>query len=257
MTDTQHKPQDLTLYGIETSIVELLAFRDEIEADPDMTPAEISESLKACDEQIQAVLGRELQKVDGVAHVLMEMEARAEVAKKERDRLNERARTWQKRHDWLEGRVIEALQFRLQATGAKKLEGETSTLSLRKNPPSVEIRQPLLLPDDYTKHTLTVPHKLMESILDALEMYEAEAYKDFIGINSKQEPMKSEILAELKRSEPCDRCDCTGLVTVARELQLPGDKPVEKCTACGGTGKVRGAVPGCELISDCVRLVVE
>lgn len=245
------KPTDLTLFGIQTSIVELLAFRDDVEVDRDMTPAEIAESLKACDEQIQQFLGRELVKVDGVAHVLREMEARAEVAKQERDRLNERARTWQKRHDWLEERVKEALQFRLQATGQKKLEGETSTLSLRKNPPSVDVRQPDLVPMEMRRITITMPENIWNGLVNVAFQWDRKSWQPLSDSTTTKigspEPMKAEILKELKLSDTCPKCNGNGCV---------GDDAAA-CDQCGGTGKIPRGVSGCVLVTDKVRLVLE
>jgi hypothetical protein len=116
--------------------------------------------------------------------------------------------------------VIEALQFRLQATGQKKLDGETSTLKLAKNPASVDVRQPELVPDEFLRRSMTMPESMWKHISDCLDEVGSRRRNDFDAFidASKPEPVKADIAKALK----------------------------------AGAG-----VPGCERITDKVRLVVE
>lgn len=192
MTVTE-KP-NLTLYGIETQLLELLNFRDSVAEDPDMSPSEIEQSLKACDLQIAEYIRAEVKKCDGIARYLREFETRAEALKAEATRCNEMAKAWEKRHDNLEAMVIDIMQVTKQT----RIDGRHSILQLKKNPPSVEVAQPELVPNELMRISVTLPldswHKICETL-------------DVPGIREGHpEPMKTEIAKRLKEGDGVPGC---------------------------------------------------
>ena len=198
---------NLTLYGIETQLLELLNFRDSIATDPDLTPTEQKESLDAIDNSIREYVTAEVKKVDGIAHYLREFDARAGVLKQEAKRCADAAKAWEKRGENLESMVISIMQ----QINATRLDGRTSVLSLRKNPPSVEIVQPELVPAEYQRVTVTMPVSLIKRIEAALMKQEtASLYAELLDAkHGAPEPEKRKIGEELKLGQGVPGCRLT------------------------------------------------
>ena len=195
MTATE-KP-NLTLYGIETQLLELLNFRESIESDPDMTPQEQQESLKACDESIQLYVTAEVKKCDGIANYLREFEARAAAEAEEIERLKLRKQMWERRRQSLSDMVIAIMQ----QTGATRLDGRHNVLNLRKNPPSADVAQPDMVPLNMQRRTVTMTEQIYQTLLNGpmgTLLLTAHA-KD-------AEPMKLEILKRLKEGDGVPGC---------------------------------------------------
>lgn len=216
---------NLSLYKIETELLDLMRFRESVADDPDMTPDEITASLEAIDRQITEYVTREVAKVDGIAAYLRECHARHDVLKAEAQRLQLQADAWAERGERLYAVTLQVMQ----QTGATLLEGANSTFKVRKNPPSVDVAQPELVPPAYQRQTVTLTVALWRRVLSHLFSNPRQplsgGHEDvslFIELNeckiSNPEPMKDAIKAELK----------------------------------AGVG-----VPGCRLVDDKVRLVLE
>lgn len=238
----------LTLYAIETELMELLTFRESLLEDSDVTPAEQQESLKAIDQRIYEYVAAEVKKVDNVAHYLREFEARAAVYANEIERLKRLMAVQEDRRKRLSDMVLSIM---IQ-TNQPKLEGRLSTFKLAKNPPSAEIAQPGLVPDNYQKLTGTMSPDTWNSVKKSVLRNEALAKLAAVLMEckvSEPEPMKAKILEELKQTDSCDNCQARGVFPV------PDGEPI-KCSVCKGTGKLNRAVAGCRLITDRKRLAV-
>lgn len=195
--------KNLTLYNIETGLLELLALREEIAAtDGNCGPV---------NDEIDAYIRKEVQKVDGIAYMLAEFERRSDVAADEAKRQQVRAKLWQARHD----RLKEYVERIMQEVGATRLDGELNTMSLRKCPPSVVVNQPELLPNEYKRITITlnlaqwanlVGCMLSQQAKDAEEISEIRRELDSLSIGEWQ-PDKARISAELKRGEGVPGCE--------------------------------------------------
>jgi Gp157 protein len=211
--------QNLTLYGIETQYLELVAEREAIALDPLMPNEYRDQALAACETAIAEYVKAEMQKCDGIAAYLREFEARAKTYKEESRRCSEMAKYWQGQYDELESRVIGVMQL------VKKnvLMGARSQFKLKGNPPSVDVAQPDMVPKEYMRITVTMPYELWSKILfslpDGPETIQIRAELAAKAKYGEAEPMKSVIAEELK--------------------------------------KEGGAVPGCRLIKDKVRLEVK
>lgn len=196
MTATE-KP-NLTLYGIETQLLELLNFRESIESDPEMTPQEQQESLKACDESIAEYIRAEVKKCDGIARYLREFEDRAAVLKAEAARCTVMAKNWQKRYDDLEAMVIDIMQ----ATEQTRIDGRHSVLKLAKNPPSVDPHiQMDLLPYAFQRRTITITEDVYQTLLNG-----PLGTLLLAGTAKDPEPIKTDILKRLKEGDNIAGC---------------------------------------------------
>lgn len=191
---------NLSLFGIETQLLELLSFREDLLADSGMDPAERTESLQATENRIREYVTAEVKKVDNIARYLREFEARAAIAKQEAAREKAREKMWESRHESLKA-IVESVMIQ---TGQKKLEGQGNTLSLRKCPPSVEIAQPLLVPDEYRKLTLEIPANIWYELLRLAGSFE-DVVAPAIRITDC-EPMKTPIKEALKGGSGVPGC---------------------------------------------------
>jgi Siphovirus Gp157 len=206
----------LSLYRIETELLELMRLREETAQNPDATPQEAAAEMQAIDKQITEYVHREVAKVDGIAAYLRECETRAAVLKAEAKRIAAQADAWTERGEHLEEVTLRVMQM----IGATQLDGTTSTFKVRKNPPSVEVVQPELLPDTHQRVTVTMTGEMYRRIIRCvLEGCYSDLFDDLKGCKTGDfEPLKG---------------------TIARDLKA-------------GIG-----VPGCTLVTDKVRLVVE
>jgi len=127
-----------TLYQIED---DLLAALDTIE----MVGNEGSALKVELEEHIARLIASEITKVDGVARMLVHFEEQAELAAKEIKRLQDRKRAFERSYERLESCAKSAMKV----AGKTKLEGATSTLTLRKSPTSVFVHNFDQLPAEY------------------------------------------------------------------------------------------------------------
>lgn len=110
------------------------------------------EALKAeCEADIYRWIEAETVKVDGIAGYLARCEAEQQFAAAEAKRLADRKRTWERRQERLEQYV----QRVMEASGKSKLDGKHNTLALKKCPPSVEVLDQAIVPQEYIRVTVT------------------------------------------------------------------------------------------------------
>jgi hypothetical protein len=128
----------MTLYQIEDSILFAL---DTIESLPDYESGMRAE----LEERLANLVDAQLKKVDGIAHMLAHFEAQTALAAAEVKRLQARKQAFERATERLEKSVRSAME----SANLRKLEGETSTLSLRTAPPSVFIIDENLVPTSY------------------------------------------------------------------------------------------------------------
>lgn len=133
----------MTLYDIGDHLACLL---DTLEGMTEDTPAELRTELETA---MHTAVAAELKKVDGVCRMLAHFEHQAAFAAAEIKRLQARKGTFERAVERLEGSV----QAAMDALGKKKIEGETYTLRLAKNPASVIIENEADIPVCYKDHT--------------------------------------------------------------------------------------------------------
>jgi hypothetical protein len=144
----------------------LYEIHDHIAALFDTLDGADSPELRAeIESEINRYLEAEIRKVDGVASYLAHCEAQAGFAAQEIKRLQERKALWEQRFE----RVKQAAIAAMEECGAKKLEGRSSTLSLRACPPAVEILDEDLVPAEYktSKTVVSIDKKALKATLEA------------------------------------------------------------------------------------------
>jgi hypothetical protein len=249
----------LTLFDIETDLLNLMLCREAVLDDEQYHGDEASrtEALEMIDCSIKERVSAEIAKVDGIAFYLREFAARAATAKAEKDRLAARQRLWEAREE----RLKEIVKNVMLMTGKDRLEGDSNTLKLVRNPPSVEIAQPELVPAEYRQVKVPMSEAMWNRLVNVLFAHDRELWQMFANRGQPNltdfEPMKTPIKEALKQQIPCGRCDGTSIESVPMELRGPNDSGMKKCTQCNGTGKVNQGVPGCSLVRDKMRLEVE
>lgn len=149
--------RSLTLYEVETELMEALEMSDD--SDPTFP--------QPLDTVIALYLEGAIEKRDRVAGFLKHLETQAEFAAAEIKRLQDRKRKFENAQKRLKDNIAHVMAL----TGQKKLEGKTSTLSLRKNPPRVVIVDEELVPAEFKTRTetWTVDKKRLKAHLEGLD----------------------------------------------------------------------------------------
>ena len=198
--------QNLTLYNLEATLMRLMFEREELATE--------GLSVIEKDIEIREYISKEIRKVDGVAYYLKEFEARAAAAKEEAKRLKARADAWERRHERLEEMVKSVMLM----SGKARLDGDANTLRLQKCPPSVEIAQPELVPEEMQRVTVTMSMRLWLQIQRVMgETADQTAWKKLLSMPTKLEPSKSKIGEALKRGDGVPGCS---LVTDKMSLRV-------------------------------------
>lgn len=120
---------------------------------------ELGDTLEAIEEAFEL-------KVENIAKVMKSVEGEAEIIREEEKRLAERRRALEAQV----GRLKSYVEDNMKSSGIDKVKGRFFSLSLQKNPPSVEILNESLIPTDYIKTVTSVDKKL---ILEAIKAGQA------------------------------------------------------------------------------------
>jgi hypothetical protein len=135
------QPSKLTLWEIETGLLELLEAREE---------AQTPEAIAAVEQALAEYVTREVEKVDNIRGLIRHCEMVATAARQEARDQAERARVWEARRD----RVKQLAQNVMEAHGRKRLEGRTGSLQVTGNggvEPLV-ISDPAQVPEECCKY---------------------------------------------------------------------------------------------------------
>lgn len=150
-------------------------------------------------QDIEDTLRRVKDKRDGVVAFLRHCEVQMRFADEEIARIEKRKAFMARVQDELERRVIQVIeQFAIaDRKGIKRLEGNCSTMRIQKNPDSVLIIDPKLVPPAFKTAVVTMPAYVWEALLECLRL---EDRKEFERLVQKLEykPDKRAIGAELK-----------------------------------------------------------
>jgi len=122
--------------------------------------------------EFQTALTAAVEKRDHVGHFLAHMEQQIDFARFEIERLRQRKATCERALARLENYVIETIE-NLGTDGKgryRKLEGKTTTFSLRACPPSVEVIDESAVPAEHKTLTLKLPAVTWEQLLDGLDV---------------------------------------------------------------------------------------
>jgi hypothetical protein len=127
--------------------------------------------------EFQAALTAAVDKRDRVGQFLAHLEQQIAFARYEIDRLRQRKATCERALARLENYVIGTIEG--LGTDSKgqypRLEGKTTTFSLRACPPSVEVTDESAIPAEYRMLLLKLPAVTWERLLDGLEIEQRSA----------------------------------------------------------------------------------
>lgn len=152
----------LTLYEVEENLACMAETAD-------LVPPEQEREFAAA---FQTMLLAAADKRDHVCHFLAHLEQQCDFADLEITRLRERKTAMHRIHERIEGYVIHVIEGLGTDTKGRyrKLEGNCSTLSIRKCPPSVNVLDETAVPCEYKTTSVTLPSTLWIEILDCLEL---------------------------------------------------------------------------------------
>ena len=127
--------------------------------------------------EFQTALTAAVDKRDRVGQFLAHLEQQIDFAKFEIDRLRQRKATCERALARLEDYVIGTIEnLGTDSKGKyRRLEGKTTTFSLRACPPSVEVTDESAIPAEYKLLILKLPAVVWEQLLDGLEIEQRAA----------------------------------------------------------------------------------
>lgn len=141
----------------------------------------------------------------------------------------------------------------LQSLGKKRLEGSYGKrLRLHPSPVSVEITDPIQVPDQFVMVTLKIPLHFWKMLRNDIR------YIGEITDNGTREFSLTKIKAALEGAQMCPECNGRKTHAFTDTVDASGfARPWGDCPRCKGTGKIPGYVPGARLIKDAVHLRCE
>jgi hypothetical protein len=127
--------------------------------------------------EFQSALTAAVEKRDRVGQFLAHLEQQIEFAKFEIDRLRQRKAVFERALERVEAYVIQTIEnLGTDPKGKhRKLEGKTTTFSLRGCPPSVEVSDESAVPSEYKTLLLKLPAVTWEQLLDGLDIEQRAA----------------------------------------------------------------------------------
>lgn len=208
---------DLSLFGIEAGLHELMTVWQE---------AESPEAVQAAEVEIRAYACAEVRKVDGIRRYVRACESQAAAAKAEMTAQAQRVRMWEARRDRLKQFVFDAMQ----SFGVKRIEGETGSLMIKGNggKQAVTVTDESLIPEGLCEYSGSIPGDLWQAMLRQCP----QPLLDILGHRARmvRMPHNERIRAEL--SMKCLACDGTPRV----RYEVDGTEGIAECEACGGSG---------------------
>src|ERR1039458_10152534 len=156
-----------SLYGIEDRLAALVETAE-------LVSPEQEQEFRA---EFQAALTAAVDKRDRVGQFLAHLEQQIAFAKFEIDRLRQRKATCERALARLEDYVIGTIEnLGTDSKGKyRRLEGKTTTFSIRGCPPSVEVNDESAIPSEYKTLTLKLPAVTWEQLLDGLDIEQRAA----------------------------------------------------------------------------------
>lgn len=132
-----------TLFDLEDQAYQLLSLLEQTDEPAD--EYEVERQLMLVDQMM-------VEKVESYISVIRTLESMAAARKMEADRLRDRSRTAERHADWLKARLLTHMKI----SGRDRMEMSRFTLSIRANPPRVEVLEAALIPNEYQRTVITV-----------------------------------------------------------------------------------------------------
>ena len=130
-----------TLYELAEDYLHILDLLEDPEADAD-----------ALEQELDGIAGKITQKAEAIAGLVKQFEGMAATRKSAADRMRELAASDQRNADRLRDYVLR----HMQALGTEKIDTARFRISVRTNPPAVQVLEEMLIPDDYKRVVTTI-----------------------------------------------------------------------------------------------------
>jgi predicted nuclease with TOPRIM domain len=139
------------------------------------------EALKT---QLASITDQFNEKSESLGKVILEYGAENEAISKEIDRLTQRKRTFDNKAEWLKN----YLQVEMQTANVDKVQGQILTISLQKSPPSCQVLNESLVPQEFIK---IIPESRQISKVDILKHFrETGEVPDGVNIETNRKTLR-------------------------------------------------------------------
>jgi hypothetical protein len=128
-----------TLYDLSSDYVQIL---DLLESGEDDETLEL---------ELNRVAGKIANKAEAIAGLVAHLNGIAGMRRAEAERLRNRAQSDERQAERLKGYLLK----NMRTIGQERIETARFTLSIRQNPPAVNVLEEMLIPDEYIKKVLT------------------------------------------------------------------------------------------------------
>jgi hypothetical protein len=149
----------ITLYEVSETLIALLDSVDLCETD---------EQRAQCEAEIRRAMDVQIHKVDSFCRFLAHVESQTELATREIERLKAREAVFENLMQRLKAYAV----FTMQQMRLRKLEGDTSKLTLRTNQAAVDIDDEQLVPGKFKtiKQVVSVDRRAIKNAIDGGEV---------------------------------------------------------------------------------------
>ncbi len=139
-----------TLYSLASEYLDVLALLEDPDADAD-----------TLEQQLDDIAGLLTQKADNIAALVQQFEGMAALRKAEADRMRELAAADQRNAERLRSYLLR----HMQALGTEKIDTARFKISVRTNPPAVQVLEEMLVPEQFVR-TVTTTSVDKRAVLD-------------------------------------------------------------------------------------------
>jgi hypothetical protein len=142
-----------TLYALTEEYLHILDLLDDPEADADTLEGELD-----------GIAGKIAHKAEAIAGLIKQCEGMAAMRKAEADRMRDLAATDQRNAD----RLRDYLLRQMQGLGTERIDTAHFRLSLRTNPPAVQVLEEMLVPAEFIR-TVTITSVDKRAVLETFK----------------------------------------------------------------------------------------
>jgi hypothetical protein len=142
-----------TLYALTDDFLRILGLLEGSEADAD-----------ALEQELDGLAGQITHKAEAIAGLIKQFEGMAALRKAEADRMRDLAASDQRHADRLRDYVLR----HMVALGSERIDTARFRISVRTNPPAVQVLEEMLIPDDY-KRVITTTSVDRKAIMEHLK----------------------------------------------------------------------------------------
>jgi Siphovirus Gp157 len=197
----------LSLYKIDMELLELMQERDKVTEDESFPTSEHISLLAVLDKQMENYLSMALKnRSDEVAGLLRQWDAMDKTDAEEIARLKARRSQREEAIKHLENMVLNLMERSAQ----KRIEGQHVTLMRKKNPASVNVIQPQLVPPEYQRVRLIINAALWRRVVDTVmacgSLADASEIRDISHSTASADNSLSTIREKLKAGVSVPGC---------------------------------------------------